>query len=110
MTSTLTIATSATMALNSPPLSGDSHPQIFFGFVLFPGIGLMGLAGLRRRRPCQQRLLLFAILAVLSAGAALGLSGCGGSSNNVPRGTYTVPVNLTSNGATTTLSLQVIVQ
>lgn len=109
MTSVLTIATNATSALNQPILPGGSTPQVFFAFILFPGFGLAGLAGLRKRRIGYQNLRLLAILVVLSGAAILGLSGCG-SSNKAAPGTYTVPVNLTANGATTTINLQVVVQ
>lgn len=109
MTSTLTIGTSAMSARNQPVAPGQPAPPIFFAFALFPGFGFLGFAASRRRRPGQQSLRLLVVLTAVSLGAAIGLSGCG-SSNKVAAGTYTVPVNLTANGATTTLSLQVVVQ
>lgn len=110
--STLTVGTTASTstALLAPARPG-SHPAplIFSAFAIFPLIGFGGLAAFRRRSR-HPSLRLLVLLAMLSAGAALGLTGCGGNDNKAARGTYTVPINVTANGSTSTLNLTVIVQ
>lgn len=59
-----------------------------------------------RKRSGAARFFCFAAFTML-----IGVVGCGGSSsNNANKGTYSIPVNITSAGSTTTLNLTVVVQ
>lgn len=112
-TSVLTVGTTAkaSAALFIPAMPGSpTEPLIFSAIAFFPLIGFGGLAAFRRRRSPHQSVRLLILLAMLSAGTALGLTGCGGNDNKAARGTYTVPVNVMANGSTSTLNLTVIVQ
>ena len=112
-TSTLTIGTTATTsaALLVPAIPGSpTTPLIFSAVAFFPLLGFGGLAAFRRRRSGSHSVRLLVLLAMLSAGATLGLTGCGGNDNKASAGTYTVPVNVTASGSTSTLNLTVIVQ
>jgi phospholipase/lecithinase/hemolysin len=116
---TLTIGTSAMAALRMPALPGSSHPgtsplgDVMLACALFPGIGLFGVAAVRRRRIGSLGGGLLLLGLVCSGGMLLGLSGCSSNnanSNNAAAGTYTVPVNVTASGSTSTLNLTVVVQ
>ena len=109
-TSTLTIGTTSTSALLAPQRPGSlATPGVLSAFTLLPFTGGLTIFALRRRGYGNMRLL--TALAFLSAGALLGLSGCGGSdNNNAVTGTYTVPVNVTASGTTSTVNLTVTVQ
>ncbi len=110
-TSVLTIATNvATAGLAMPVRPGAlSSLPAFAVLGMLPGIG--GLALLGRRRQLRS-LHLTLLLLVLSASAALGLSGCANSSPNAASGTYQVPVMATptGTGSAATLSVTVVVQ
>lgn len=117
--STLTIATNAATAtaLAEPGVGpGGSAARVWMASLLLPGtLGLFGM-GLRRRRRSVASVLGMA-LAVLVGVAAMGLSGCGSSSNNnAAKGSYTVPVIFTAaaSGGTTpaaqTVNIAVTVQ
>lgn len=110
--STLTIATNASSAaLDMPGRPGTRRePPVLFAILLGPGLLSLGLL-LRRRRSVQDLRLGMLLLAVVTAVAATGLSGCGSSSNNAARGTYSVPVTFTpSSGSAQTITLSVSVQ
>ena len=109
---TLTIATNASAALAQPERPGvRSVPAVLSATLLFPGFATLAFFGLRRRRDAFASLRLTAVLVLLAAGAAVGLTGCGSSSQNAARGTYTVPVTFTpSTGTAQTLTINVVVQ
>ncbi len=115
-TSTLTIATNAAAmaaALSAPARSGAwIAPRILSATLLGPGLASLLLLSLRRRRGSWHGIRLGAVLVLLIAGgAALGLAGCGGSNNNAPTGTYTVPVNFTpASGTAQVVNISVTVQ
>jgi Bacterial Ig-like domain (group 3) len=108
-TSSVTIGTTATTALLIPFKSGFSSPRIFSAVMLIPCIGLAGLATFRRRWLRHPIISLLVLLATLAASAALGLAGCGGG-NKAAAGNYTIPVNVKSEGGTTTVNLTVVVE
>ncbi len=110
----LTIATNAaTAALDLPSRPGQWRaPSVVSATLLFAGTLLLGF---RRRLSSLSRLTLLILITVASAGAMVGLSGCGSSSsNNTPAGTYTVPVIVTPDAssmeAAQTVNLSVTVQ
>lgn len=108
----LTISTNAAMAgLRMPIRPGDrSDLPVFALLGTLPSIGALALLGRRRRQ--LRSLHLTMLLVVLSAGAALGLSGCAKSSSNAPAGTYQVPVMATpaGSGSAASLNITVVVQ
>ena len=120
-TTTLTLNTQAatTSSLRGLPGLRPFAPEIIAAILLLP-LGFTrrlkfasGKAGVWRKLPM---LLLFAAVGAL----ALGISGCGGSKTptpappstaaTTPAGTYTVPVLVTSGGASMTVNLQLTVQ
>ncbi|MGI4826921.1 MAG: Ig-like domain repeat protein, partial [Janthinobacterium lividum] len=108
---TLTIATNATASLARPDRPGAfSAPVVLSATLLFPGVALATLFGLRRRK--VSGIWLTALLVLLASGATFGLAGCGSNStNNASRGTYTVPVTFTpATGTAQTVNLSVTVQ
>lgn len=109
---TLTIATNASASLAMPGRPGAfSAPAVLSATLLFPGMAMATLFGLRRRK--LSGLWLTALLILLASGATFGLAGCGGSgsNSNATRGTYTVPVTFTpTTGTAQTVSLSVTVQ
>ncbi len=111
---TLTIATNAMAALRLPSRPGAwSAPEVFSASLLGPGLASLLLLARRRRRLGLDGLRFGTVLLLLlSAGAAVGLAGCGSSSNNnAAPGTYTVPVNVTpASGTAQVVSLSVTVQ
>jgi phospholipase/lecithinase/hemolysin len=101
-----------TTLLHLPAGTGSSKlPEVLTAFALFPGLGFIGLAAVRRRRPDLRKLGLVVLLSMTLGGGTLGLSGCGGGrpANDVAPGTYVIPATVTINGTTTTLSLNVTV-
>ncbi len=116
--SVLTVATnasgtSAALLLPARPgaLGTFDTQRIFSAMLLCPALGGLFLTGFRRRKQVHRSLGLLLLLLTLSAGAMLGITGCGGSSNNAEAGTYAVPITVTpSSGSATTISLQVVVQ
>jgi hypothetical protein len=94
---TLTIQTSSQTARNEKPSSGGPLAPVALGFLLLP---LAGTKSVRKRLRQMPRLTV-ALAMVLSLGAVLGLSGCGGSSSpGATAKSYTVVVTATD--ATTT--------
>lgn len=77
---------------------------------IFTALSLFTLAAARRRaRRLHPGLLLLA--ATLSLSPLLGLTGCGGTDHNTPRGTYTIPLTITpSTGSATSADLTLVVQ
>ncbi len=118
VSSTLTIATNASAALLTPPRPGSwSAPATLAATLLWPGCAGLLWFGLRKRRMAGRlRGLQLAVLAAfLSLGAMLGLSGCGGSTNNnAATGSYNVSIIVTPAAATSgmplTINLPVVVQ
>jgi outer membrane lipase/esterase len=106
--STLTIATSSTAALERPAgFGGGRAPRVFAAMLFCPALGGLLLTGFRRRKHAGLRLLL---LLLLFSSTLLGLTGCGSNSTHAT-GTYTVPVTLTaSGGGASAISLQVVVE
>jgi hypothetical protein len=95
---TLTIQTSSQTARNEKPSSGGPFAPVALGFLLLP---LAGMKSVRRRLRQMPRLTVAPAITVLSLGAVLGLSGCGGSSS--PGATAkSYPVVVTATNATTT--------
>jgi hypothetical protein len=87
---TLTIQTSSQTARNKKPSSGESFAPVALGFLLLP---LAGMKSVRRRLRQMPRLTVALAIAVLSLGALLGLSGCGGKdAANQTAKSYTVAV------------------
>ena len=99
-------STSATPAGLMP--STLSGPGLFAGSL---ACGSLLLLFVVRRRAGRLHPGLLALIAVVSLGSILGLSGCGGSSHNTASGTYTIPLTVTpSTGSATTANLTLIVQ
>jgi hypothetical protein len=93
---TLTIQTSSQTACNEKPFSGGPFAPVALGFLLLP---LAGMKSVRRRlRQIPQLTVALAVM-LLSLGAILGLSGCGGSSSPTAK-TYTVVVTATDTTTT----------
>ncbi len=116
---TLTIATNGAtttaMTENPAPPGAWQGARVWSASLLLPGtLGLMGF-GLRRRRR-GVRGLLHLSLAMLFCAGLLGVTGCGGgSNNNAPAGSYSVPVvftpSITTGGvAAQTVNIAVTVQ
>ena len=104
----VTITTTASSDLRWPALG---HPQRLFYAIWLPGfLGMVTIAGHRRKSRALQMLALIAVLSLTTVWVA-----CGGSSSNpppkqgTPPGTSTVTVNATSGTlqASTTLKLTV---
>jgi hypothetical protein len=91
---TLTIQTSNSQtAHNEKPFSGGPWAPVALGFLLLP---LAGMKSVHRRLRQIPRLTVALAVMVLSLGALLGLSGCGGSNSpSATAGTYTVAVTAT---------------
>ena len=75
----------------------------------FPFLVLLSLAGIRRRRSAL-RMAGSALTVLLLSAAAVGITGCSGDPNAAASGSYTIPVSVTSNGTTTSITLTLIVQ
>jgi hypothetical protein len=107
---TLTIQTSSQTARNEKPSSGRPFAPVALGFLLLP---LAGMKTVRRRLRQMPSLTVALAVVVLSLGALLGLSGCGGSSAaNQTAKSYTVVVTATdvSTGAHTSTNVTLNVQ
>jgi hypothetical protein len=103
--------TPTTAALHLP--HGSSKlPEVLTAFALFPGLGFLGLAAVRRRRPDLRKLGLVILLSIATGAGTLGLSGCGSSrpGNYAVPGTYVIPITITANGTTTTVPVNVTVK
>jgi len=96
-TGTLLVGTATVSRLAKP----GNDAEIIAAFAMLP---LVGFAAFRRKR-----MGMLAVLAVLSLGALVGVSGCS-NGTRAPSGTYTVPVVVTAGGTSTTTSLTLIVQ
>jgi len=112
-TTNLTIGTTGTVvaSLRNGP-GGTLLPGIFLAMILLPLGFTRRILRVRRKAgsPWLMGLLLVAT-ASLSAAGMLGLAGCGGkSSSSTPAGTYVIPIDVTSGGTTSPLSLSIIVQ
>lgn len=109
-TSTLTISTNATASFSLPAgPHGNSSLPIWAG-VIFPGFGLLGLAGIRRRAGPAAHWIQLSLVLIFFSGALVGLSGCGGGSSTAAQGTYPVTVTTTAGSTTSTTTLTVVVQ
>jgi len=111
---TLTIGTTAVSGLDLPQRPGSRGLTSLYAVLLLPLLGLgAGFAGPGQRRKLRG-IWMASLVTTVSAGALLGLSGCGSSSKSktVAPGTYTVPVGYTFNGTAILLPhpLQVTVQ
>jgi len=107
---TLTIQTSSQTARNEKPSSGGPFATVALGFLLLPLAGTKIVRGRLRQMP---RLTVALTVIVLSLGALLGLSGCGGSSAANPAAkSYTVVVTATdvSTGAHVSTNVTLNVQ
>ncbi len=110
----LTVATNAaTAALDQRERPGVWRTSgVVSATLLFAATFLLGF---QRRVRAVRGLWLTALVVMISAGAMIGLSGCGSSSNNdAASGTYTIPVVFTPAAGTTvvaqTVNLMVTVQ
>ncbi len=110
-TAVISIGTAAMASLFLPARPGTAKStEILAAVSVFPFLGIVGLAAVRRRRAIRG-LGLAGMLMVLSLGAVAGLSGCSSApSNDAAPGTYTIPTTVTANGTTTTVNLTVVVQ
>jgi hypothetical protein len=110
-TSTLTIGTKGTAAMNPPARPGSTSSAPFLaGLVLFPGFGLLALAGWRHSTGAR-RIMMGVLLTVATLGAFTALSACGSStSNSAQVGSYVVPVNITAGSTVITTNVVVVVQ
>jgi NHL repeat len=107
---TLTIQTSSQTARSEKPSSGEPFAPVALGFLLLP---LAGMKRVRRRLGQMPRLTVALVVMVLSLGAVLGLSGCGGSSSpGATAKSYTVVVTATdvTTGAHTSANITLNVQ
>jgi ABC-type anion transport system duplicated permease subunit len=107
---TLTIQTSSQTARNEKPLSGGPFGAVALGFLLLPLAGMKMVRRRSRQMPC---LTVGLVAVLLSLGALLGLSGCGGSSAANPTAkSYTVVVTATdvSTGAHASTNVTLNVQ
>jgi hypothetical protein len=107
---TLTIQTSSQTARNVQPLSGGPFGPVALGFLLLP---LAGMKTVRKRLQLMPRLTVALAVMVLSLGALLGLSGCGGSSSpSATAKSYTVVVTATdvTTGAHSSMNVTLNVQ
>jgi phospholipase/lecithinase/hemolysin len=110
-TVTLTISTMLATGSLVPLQPGRSNGmEIVSAFALFPCVGFVGLAAIRRRRLLGKNIGLLAIFVILSGAAIAGLTGCGGNGNDAAPGSYSIPVTITANGAINTTVLTVVVQ
>ena len=94
----LKIATNTAVAAADLPARPGAWRKapVLSAALLFPGLAGMLLFGFKGWRGFGGGWRLMPVLAVLMAGALLGLSGCGaGTNNNAAAGTYTVPVLFT---------------
>jgi lysophospholipase L1-like esterase len=94
------------------PSSGPSHGgEIIAAFLGFPILGLLSLAGLRKRGAGIRAIGSLLIMMIVSGGALMGLTGCGNGANpnDTKPGTYTVTVTETAGTAVTTQTLTVVV-
>ncbi len=111
---TLTIGTTAVSGLELPQRPGSRGLTSFYAVLLLPFLGLgAGFAGPGRRRKLRG-IWMALLVTTVSAGAMLGLNGCGSSSKSktAAPGTYTVNVGYTLNGTASLVQhpLQVTVQ
>jgi hypothetical protein len=107
---TLTIQTSNQTASNEKLLSGRPFAAVALGFLLLPWAGMKMVRRWTRQMP---RLTVGLVVMLLSLGALLGLSGCGGSSAANPTAkSYTVVVTATdvSTGAHASTNVTLNVQ
>jgi hypothetical protein len=111
-TTNLTIGTTGTpvASLRDGP-GGTLLPGIFVAMILLPlGFTRRILRARKAGSPWLMGLLLVATASLAAAGM-LGLAGCGGkSTSSTPPGTYSIPIDVTSGGTTSPLSLSIIVQ
>jgi hypothetical protein len=111
-TTNLTIGTTGTpvASLRDGP-GGTLLPGIFVAMILLPlGFTRRILRARKAGSPWLMGLLLLATASLAAAGM-LGLAGCGGkSTSSTPPGTYSIPIDVTSGGTTSPLSLSIIVQ
>jgi outer membrane lipase/esterase len=112
----LTISTmsSTTSALDPSARPASAHGgEVMAAFLLFPSLGFLGLAGLRKRRSGVRTLGPLLIVAIVSGATLLGLSGCGNSNaanpNDTKPGSYSVQVTETAGTAITTQTLTIVV-
>jgi phospholipase/lecithinase/hemolysin len=108
-------AQSVQIAFNADALTaslvrpGATPADVMLAWSAFPCLGLMGLAGFRRRMAgCGKAVSTLAMLLLLAAAA--GVTGCGGDPNAAASGTYSIPINITANGNTTALTVTLTVQ
>lgn len=109
--STVTLGTITSASLAHPSGLGKKG-ELVLACGLLPSFGLLSLAALRRKRKCLRGLALASLVVLFAGAVSLGLTGCSdnGSAPVASPGKYTVPINVTSGGSTTTLNLSVTVQ
>ena len=109
--SSLAIGTASSAGNVMPELPGRRNAApVFAAFAFLPMLG--GVAFLGRKRKQMRSLGMMVVLVLLSAGALLGMTGCGSSSNDAATGTYQVQANAvsTTGGATQSVTITVTVQ
>jgi phospholipase/lecithinase/hemolysin len=104
-----TASTTTTAATTAAPASHSG--EVIAAFLVFPCLGFMGLAGLRKRKLGARTFGPLLLLAIVSGGALFALTGCGNglNPNDTHPGTYTVLVTETASGVVTTQTLTVVV-
>ena len=104
---TMSIATTATRAANSPLKIVGHHSGIFAAF----GLPFLGLLGMRRRLSARMRGLLILPVLLLSFAVIGTLAGCAGSNATpTPTGTSAVTVTAVSGNLSKTMTVNVVVQ
>jgi phospholipase/lecithinase/hemolysin len=93
-------------------LDNRKGEEIVLACGLLPGLGLLGFAGIRRRKQTLGKLILSGAFFLLAGASVLGMSGCANSAPppTAAPGNYTVPVIVTSNGTSTTLNIALTLQ
>ena len=108
LTNTLTINTALASSVSVAPVGGFASRALTATAFLLPGFA--GLLASRRRKRRETGIWLLTLICLWLGGVLLW-SGCGRGHHEAPRGNYTVPVNLTAQGAASqTVNVVVVVQ
>lgn len=108
-TTTITIGTTNTSALIAPARPGSRITgSIELALLGFPVVGFFAV---RVRKHGKRSLPILGVLTIVSLGMLAAVTGCGGNGGGkTVSGSYSVPVNVTANGSTNNVPLNVTVQ